>query len=128
MLDYDPDGETVKVAETHSHPAEIWQLAACPAGNQRMLLSVYSEGKWRCSGMTCCGPDLYDLGTIVCLVYTSAACRHCRQVHALASDQYGLHVISHICKVAQARWMAVSAGRVPEALAVGLRSQSWGLS
>ncbi|CAL5224411.1 g7093 [Coccomyxa viridis] len=43
VLDYDPDGETVKVAETHSHPAEIWQLASCPADNQRMLLSVYSE-------------------------------------------------------------------------------------
>ncbi len=60
MLDYDPDGETVKVAETHSHPAEIWQLASCPAGNQRMLLSVYSEGVGRMSGMTCSRPYLQD--------------------------------------------------------------------
>lgn len=44
VLDYDPDGETFKLAERHSHPAEIWQLASCPAGDPRMLLSVYSEG------------------------------------------------------------------------------------
>ncbi len=54
VLDYDPDGETLKMAETHSHPAEIWQLASCPAGDPRMLLSVYSEGagsislRWLC--------------------------------------------------------------------------------
>ena len=44
MLDYDPDAETLKMAESHSHPAEIWQLASCPAGDPRTLLSVYSEG------------------------------------------------------------------------------------
>ena len=44
VLDYDPDAETLKMAESHSHPAEIWQLASCPAGDPRTLLSVYSEG------------------------------------------------------------------------------------
>ncbi|CAK0785551.1 hypothetical protein CVIRNUC_008761 [Coccomyxa viridis] len=53
VLDYDPDAETLKMAESHSHPAEIWQLASCPAGDPRTLLSVYSEdgvssaGLWR---------------------------------------------------------------------------------
>ena len=44
VLDYDPDAETLKMAESHSHPAEIWQLASCPAGDPRALLSVYCEG------------------------------------------------------------------------------------
>jgi hypothetical protein len=44
LLDFDPEADTLKMAETHSHPPEIWQLASCPAGDARMLLSLYSEG------------------------------------------------------------------------------------
>ena len=118
VLDYDPDGETVKVAETHSHPAEIWQLASCPADNQRMLLSVYSEGMWHTFGMSCYGPKVHAPGRNVYLSDTSTAHRRCRQVHALVSDQYGLSVISHICKVARTGYIAVDASRLLEAVAV----------
>ncbi len=43
VLEYEPEKDTIRMAEVHSHPQEVWQIAPCPS-DPRMLMTVHNEG------------------------------------------------------------------------------------
>ena len=43
VLEYEPEKDTIRMAEVHLHPQEVWQIAPCPS-DPRMLMTVHNEG------------------------------------------------------------------------------------
>ncbi|EIE27740.1 WD40 repeat-like protein [Coccomyxa subellipsoidea C-169] len=47
ILEFDPEKDTIRMAEVHSHPQEVWQIAPCPS-DPRTLMTIHNEGIWLC--------------------------------------------------------------------------------
>ncbi len=43
VLEFEPEKDTIRMAEVHSHPQEVWQISPCPS-DPRMLMTVHNEG------------------------------------------------------------------------------------
>ena len=53
MLEFEADREQLRVAETHAHPPEIWQLAPHPQ-DASLLATVHNEGVRTCMRLAWC--------------------------------------------------------------------------
>ncbi|CAL8463698.1 g3232 [Coccomyxa elongata] len=42
VLEFEPEKDTIRMAEVHSHPQEVWQIAPCPS-NPCLLMTVHNE-------------------------------------------------------------------------------------
>jgi hypothetical protein len=43
VLEFDPEKDVLRMAEVHSHPQEVWQIAPCPS-DPGILMTVHNEG------------------------------------------------------------------------------------
>lgn len=46
VLEYDPEKEALNMAQSYSHPQEVWQIALSPS-DQPLLMTVHNEGTAR---------------------------------------------------------------------------------